>query len=214
MLAETIAESTINSTACDQPTKWYVLRIETSCEARVARRVADMGFGAYFPVSRQSGPQRHGLEPSAAVDRPVMPGYVFCELPAFQPRFDLFMAASAAEANGLQPLFHSLGFLALDGEPIALRPGAVEDLRERETSGDFDLIIAGPRGKYLPSWCKSGRGVRITQGPFAGFPGTIERTMNHRLVRVQVMIFGRLSPMELPLAFVERVRAPMPGSLA
>ena len=175
---------------------WHVLRVETACEARVAKRIGEIGYPSYFPVSRQLMPRPHNQSAQVEVQRPAMSGYVFVALSFESPEFARFQPASAAEASGQQELFHSLGFLAIDGVPVAIKPEIIDDLREREKAGDFDMIAPDPTRRYLlPSWVRKGRGVRLVAGPFCGYPGTIVRTLNRRMIEVEIPIFGRVSRM-------------------
>jgi transcription antitermination factor NusG len=224
---ESLSKTDMTSMDCEEK-RWFVLRVEALCEARVARRVEEMGYRCFYPRSKQFGHNRNGGALRREIEKPAMPNYIFCELPATSPRFDLFQSDDRSTRPNKyddteplsfaipihNPLTHSLGFLSLDGLPIALRPGVVDDLKRREENGDFDLIATGPRGIVLPRWVKANRGVRIAEGPFKGFPAIIIRTIQRRLVEVEVMIFGRPSKMSLPLSLIERVSAPMPGSMA
>jgi transcriptional antiterminator NusG len=50
-----------------------------------------------------------------------------------------------------------------------------------------------------------GDSVRVIEGPFASFVGTVETVTDKGKVRVQVSIFGRPTPVELDFTQVEKV---------
>ena len=61
--------------------------------------------------------------------------------------------------------------------------GAVEEMQENE---NFDIPFA------------VGETVKVTEGPFSGFDGTIEEVNGEkRKLKVMVKIFGRPSPLEV-----------------
>ena len=51
-----------------------------------------------------------------------------------------------------------------------------------------------------------GDNVKITEGPFATFSGTVEEVMAERnKLRVNVQIFGRVTPVEVDVLQVEKI---------
>lgn len=50
-----------------------------------------------------------------------------------------------------------------------------------------------------------GDNVRVTEGPFASFVGTVEQVTEKGKIKVQVSIFGRPTPVELDFTQVEKV---------
>ncbi len=47
--------------------------------------------------------------------------------------------------------------------------------------------------------------MKVTEGPFTSFVGTIEAVGDKGKVRVQVSIFGRPTPVELDASQIEKV---------
>ena len=69
--------------------------------------------------------------------------------------------------------------------------GRVDSLNEMEEENEIPFFV--------------GEVVKVTDGPFSSFQGTIESVDNeHRKLTVSVKIFGRKTPMELSFTQVEK----------
>ncbi len=96
-----------------------------------------------------------------------------------------------------------IGFLGATGagttkDPVALRPnevnrilGKVDEAEEYEEKLDTPFIV--------------GESVKVMDGPFSGFTGTVEEVFEDRKkLNVTVKIFGRNTPVELNYIQVEK----------
>lgn len=62
---------------------------------------------------------------------------------------------------------------------------------------------AAPKPKII---FEAGEVVRIIEGPFANFTGTVEEyDMEHRKLKLNVSIFGRSTPIEILYSQVEKI---------
>ena len=69
--------------------------------------------------------------------------------------------------------------------------GRVDEMNEMEEENEVMFIV--------------GEAVKVTDGPFSSFQGTIESVDNERKkLTVSVKIFGRKTPMELSFTQVEK----------
>ena len=97
-----------------------------------------------------------------------------------------------------------LGFLGDTKE--SSRKMEATPLRPQEVSrilGRVDEMSAGEEENEIPFFV--GETVKVTDGPFATFSGTIEAVDNDRKkLTVSVKIFGRKTPMELSFMQVEK----------
>ena len=95
-----------------------------------------------------------------------------------------------------------LGFLGetKGGDPIPLRPNEVSRMLgkvdELSLQDESDIIIPFIHGEN----------VKVIDGPFNGFDGTIEKINEEkRKLEVMVKIFGRKTPLELSYMQVEKL---------
>ena len=92
-----------------------------------------------------------------------------------------------------------IGFVGSDQRrPFPLRQREVDALTKQLEEG---TKVAAPKVHY-----DEGETVRVTDGPFASFNGTVEEVKEERQkLRVLVSIFGRSTPVELDFSQVEKV---------
>jgi transcriptional antiterminator NusG len=68
------------------------------------------------------------------------------------------------------------------------------------------ILYRLPRRRRGPQTFRLGDTVRVLSGPFASFPGTIEGiNQAKRLLKVRIVIFGRVTYLKLDYADVETV---------
>lgn len=85
-----------------------------------------------------------------------------------------------------------------DTNPPAMRDEEIARLTSQMTEG---VLKPKPRIVF-----EEGNTVRVTEGPFANFTGTVEEVKPEKnKLRVTVSIFGRPTPVELEFTQVERV---------
>lgn len=92
-----------------------------------------------------------------------------------------------------------IGFVGSDQrKPLPMRQREVDQLTQQLEEG---TKVATPKVHY-----EEGETVRVTDGPFASFNGTVEEVKEERQkLRVLVSIFGRSTPVELDFGQVEKV---------
>jgi len=89
-----------------------------------------------------------------------------------------------------------MGFLGSKTEPFILRDEEVEHLTKQIKEGKI-------RPKIM---FDTGDKVRIKEGPFVNFTGTIEDIYSDKgRLRVLIVIFGRMTPVELEFSQVEKI---------
>jgi transcriptional antiterminator NusG len=117
-----------------------------------------------------------------------------------------------------QQLFPGYMLIEFEAVPESLRlvtntPRVIRFLGGKDpaplTQGEVDRVLGQVRGEVVVSHKKSsfeiGRETEITEGPFSGFVGIIEKIDDaaERLT-VMVSIFGRMTPVELGFNQVKR----------
>jgi len=171
---------------------WYVLRVQSNKEETVRDTLVSKskleGVESLLPriivpmervSTMKSGKRR-------VTERKLYPGYVFVEMDA--------------EPNGSVPekvwflIRETSGvgdFIGTEGKPTAMKPHEVEKVIGETQRG-------AEEAPALKVDYASGDQVKIKQGPFENFEGTVDEVqLDKGLVRVIVTIFGRPTPVEL-----------------
>jgi transcriptional antiterminator NusG len=184
-----------NLTMSENTKKWYVVRAISGKEKKVKLYLEDeinrLGLQDY--VSQVLIPTekvyqiRNGKKVSK--ERSFFPGYVLIEA-------DLVGEIPHLVKNTT----NVIGFLGAEkgGEPLPLRQsevnrilGKVDELAESDEELNIPFIV--------------GESVKVIDGPFNGFNGTIEEiNEDKKKLKVMVKIFGRKQPLELSFLQVEK----------
>ena len=176
--------------------KWYVLKAvsgqENKVKAYIESEIKRLNYDAYvtqvvIPMEKVIQ-MRNGKK--VPKEKPFYPGYLM------------------VEANLMGEVPHVIknipgviSFLSLTkgGEPVPMRKsevnrmlGKMDELSEFAVETNIPYIV--------------GENVKVIDGPFNGFNGTIEKIHeDKKKIEVSVMIFGRKTPMELSYMQVEKL---------
>lgn len=179
----------------DSGKKWYVVRAvsgqENKVKAYVENEMVRLGLADYIGqllVPTEKVFQiRNGKKVSK--ERNFYPGYIMMET-----------ALTGEVVHAVKNVPGVIGFLGevKGGDPVPLRLsevnrmlGKVDELAETEEQFNVPFII--------------GETVKVIDGPFNGFNGTIEKILEEkRKLEVMVKIFGRRTPLELSFMQVEK----------
>jgi len=170
--------------------EWYVVHCYSGMETRVKRnlehRIESMGmedrvFAVVVPTEEQielkDGERR-------VVERRVFPGYILVQM-----ILDDESWSAVRNTPGVT------GFVGIGNRPTPLSSAEVDHIMSR-------IEASQPRVQVD---FKPGDKVRITEGAFADFHGTVEEIDIERgKVRILVSIFGRETPVEVDFLQVER----------
>ena len=177
--------------------KWYVVRavsgqenkIKTYIENEISRLGMD-NFVEQILVPQEKVVQiRNGKK--VTKDKTYFPGYI------------MIKANLAGEIpHVIKSVTNVIGFLGetKGGEPIPMRQSEVNRMLgkvdELSLQDETDIIIPFIHGEN----------VKVIDGPFNGFDGTIEKINEEkRKLEVMVRIFGRKTPLELSYMQVEKL---------
>ncbi|TZG26235.1 transcription termination/antitermination protein NusG [Sphingomonas montanisoli] len=124
-------------------------------------------------------------------DRKFFPGYVLAKLSMNDDVYHLVKNTPKVT-----------GFLGSMGKPQAITEAeAARILNTKE-----EAAAAAPKAKLKVDY-EIGDQVKVLDGPFASFNGTVEELdFDRSRVKVSVSIFGRATPVELEFEQVERVK--------
>jgi transcription antitermination factor NusG len=203
---ETRAECLARLAACPNP--WSILLITPNMERRVAETLTEARLTVYVPIETYRPKPvnvARAHRPWRPRTRPLIPGYLFADL-TDDRHLDIARANHAVRR-----------IMCREGVPITI---GAEDMRKiilDEAEGAFDFAKRasgaskgrhrGKRGKRgagaEPSRWKSGHRVKVAEGPFAGFIGTIIKADRMDRIEVLVSIFGRQTPVEMDEGDIE-----------
>lgn len=121
------------------------------------------------------------------VGYPRFPGYLFIHVtPPRWPTFDVWPLATFAR-----------GILAMDGQPVPLAPGEIERLLAEDGEVVPHVASVPVRRAFTP-----GQSVRVLAGAFRDFEATLD-AVDEAGARITVQLFGRPTPVPLPLTWLE-----------
>ncbi|GAB4575646.1 MAG: transcription termination/antitermination protein NusG [Anaerolineae bacterium] len=170
--------------------QWYVVHCYSGYENKVRhsieQRIETMGmqdriFDVVVPTEEEievrDGKRR-------TVERRVFPGYILVQM--IMDEDSWYVVRNTPGVTG---------FVGMGNEPTPLRPEEVAQIMRRMESESPKVKIA----------FKPGQRVRIIDGPFNDFVGTVgDVDMERHKVRVMVNFFGRETPVELDFLQVEK----------
>ena len=177
--------------------KWYVIRVVTGQEVKIKDYI--MTEVSRVSLSKQI---EEMLVPTEKVVQ-IRKGKKVTKDKTYFPGYIMIKANLAGEVpHVIKSVTNVIGFLGetKGGDPIPLRQsevnrmlGKVDELALQEES---DIIIPFIHGES----------VKVIDGPFNGFDGTIEKINEEkRKLEVMVKIFGRKTPLELSYMQVEKL---------
>ena len=173
--------------------RWYVVQaysgfegqVKRALEERVRRFGVEEKFGQILVPTEEVVEMREGQKRRS--ERKFFPGYVLVQTEMDDETWHLIKAVPKV-----------LGFLGASADkPTPISDKEADAILQRMQDG-----VEKPRPKVL---FEPGESVRVIDGPFNDFNGTVEEVnydKNRLLVAVQ--IFGRATPVELEFHQVEK----------
>lgn len=175
----------------DDGRSWYVVHCYSGYENKVRhnleQRIETMGmkdqiFDVVIPTQEEIE-VRDGKRRS--IERHVFPGYVLVNMKMSEESWYVVRNTPGVT-----------GFVGMGNDPIPLRPEEVAQILKRMEAEAPTIMVT-----YKP-----GEKVRIIDGPFNDFHGTVDDIdMDRSKVRVMVNFFGRSTPVELDFLQVEKI---------
>ena len=173
--------------------QWFVVHTYSGFENKVAAAIEQRAkiFGLQDQVTRVVVPVEEVVEVRKGQKRissqKFYPGYVLVEMELTDETWHLVRSTPKVT-----------GFVGSGARPVPLPPEEVEGiLRQMEEGAEK------PKPKDVFS---KGDKVRVSEGPFVNFTGTIEDVNPERgRLKVMVGLLGRLTPVDLEYYQVERL---------
>ena len=173
--------------------KWYIVHAYSNFEKKVADSIReqartqglDDSFSEILVPTEDVVEIRRGRKINA--ERKFFPGYVLVKMDLSDEAYHLVKNTPKVTGflgSGLKPM-------PVSEKEVARIIGSIEEGVERpKPTISFEI----------------GEAVRVTDGPFASYNGSVEQVDEDRArLRVTVSIFGRATPVELEYAQVEKI---------
>lgn len=161
--------------------RWYVIRVAPQADFPVDNLLGAVGIERWLPVEKRAWKRPHSQK-LWVQERPFLPGYLFVRVLSCDELW-----------SGLRSLRGVVGVLC-----GALGPLPVDDdkfMRFKAKQSHVEEDVAA----YAKLFAK-GQMVRIDRGPFASFPGIMDRDPEGETGQVIVSLFGRDHVVSVPLA--------------
>jgi len=182
--------------------RWYVVhaysgfehQVQRALATRIARAEMQDKFGDVLVPTEEVIEMRAGQKRKS--ERKFFPGYVLVQIETNEeggiPRIDDESWHLIKETPKV------MGFIGGTAErPLPIKDSEADVILRRVQDG-----VDKPRPKVL---FEPGQLVRVCDGPFNDFNGTVEEVnYDKSRLRVAVLIFGRSTPVELEFAQVEK----------
>lgn len=175
----------------DEDKKWYVVHTYSGYENKVKtnleKRVDSMGM--QDKIFRVLVPMEDQIEikdgKKKITRKKVFPGYVLVEM--FMGDDSWYVVRNTPGVTG---------FVGPGSKPIPLREHEAQAILRQ-----MGIEDAKPRLKL-----ERGQNVRLVDGPFEGFMGTVDEVLADKgKVRVHISLFGRDTPLEVDFVQIEKM---------
>jgi transcriptional antiterminator NusG len=172
---------------------WYVVHVYSGFEKKIAQQIkeqaAQKGLGDQFDEvlvpSEQVTEMRRGQKINA--EHKFFPGYVLVKMELTDEAWHLVKDTPKVT-----------GFLGSKTKPSPISQSEADRILKQAQEG-----VERPRAAIV---FEIGEQVRVADGPFQSFNGTVEEVDEEKgRVKVSVSIFGRSTPVELEYGQVEKV---------
>ena len=173
--------------------RWYVIHVHSGFEKKVAQNVRETAikkaleehFSEILVPTEEVVEVRRGAKVNS--ERKFFPGYVLIKMDLTDESWHLVKNTPKVT-----------GFLGGSGRPAPITEGEAQRI--------LNQVIEGVEHPKPSITFEVGEQVRVSDGPFASFTGTVEEVDEGKArLKVAVSIFGRATPVELEYAQVEKV---------
>ncbi|HEY1212678.1 transcription termination/antitermination factor NusG [Terriglobus albidus] len=173
--------------------KWYIIHAYSGFERKVRESIESrvQAFGLQNKIGRVMIPTEPVTElrngKKYTIERVFLPGYVLVEMDLDNDLWHIIKNTPRVT-----------GFLGTGDKPVALSEEEVSSIL-------FRADVSKEKPKLKVKFDK-GEQVRITEGPFANFNGTVDDVNEDKqTLKVMVSIFGRATPVEIEFSKVDKI---------
>lgn len=173
--------------------KWYIAKTLTGQENKIAKtlreRIVNHKLGEFFSdiLVPEESVVSHAGGKKRTVKKKFFPGYILIKMVMSDKTWHLVNSTDKVT-----------GFVG--GTPTKPQP-----ISESEVAYMTNQAEDGAKRPRTTVNFAEGDQVKVIEGPFASFVGTIEAVSDKGKIKVNVSIFGRPTPVELDYSQVEKV---------
>ena len=188
---ETAPEAEQETTVAAEDRNWYVIHCYSGYENKVRHNLEqrietmdmqDMIFDVVVPTEEEIEIKDGKRKP---IERRVFPGYILVQLALTEESWYVVRNTPGVT-----------GFVGMGNTPTPLNEQEVSEIMKRMAADAPTIKVS----------FKTGQKIRITDGPFNDFIGTVGAIdMDRGKVRVMVSFFGRETPVEMDFLQVEKI---------
>ncbi len=173
--------------------RWYIVHAYSNFERKVAEAIQEKArqkgleerFSAVMVPTEKVVEVRRGRKVDS--ERKFFPGYVLVKMELTDETYHLIKNTPKVT-----------GFLGSDNKPMPITDREAEHILQQVQEG---VERPKPSVSY-----EIGEQVRVSDGPFASFNGTVQEVDEERArLKVEVSIFGRATPVDLEYGQVEKL---------
>ena len=172
--------------------RWYIIQAYSNFEKKVKEAIEEQArqkglehlFEQVIVPTEKVVEMRRGRRVDA--ERKFYPGYILARMDMTNEAYHLIKNTPKVT-----------GFLGSDNKPLPIP--------DREADRILNQVQEGVERPKPSITFEVGETVRVSDGPFASFSGTVEEVDEERArLKVEVSIFGRATPVDLEYGQVEK----------
>jgi transcriptional antiterminator RfaH len=161
---------------------WYAFRVRPRHEKSVSTWLRNKCFNEFLPLIKT---RRRWADRIATVERPLFPGYIFCEI-------------ERHEVSAIRSTPGILDVVRAGSNPLPARRDEIESLWQ-VVRNDLPIESCNLDELYGGQW------LRIATGPLAGVCGTLVKVRGQQRLIISVQLLQRQVLVELPTACVQLI---------